>query len=202
MTTIRQIQSLFSDGQHGKLIADLSQYRADLPMELVDALGGSTTAAAAMAAIRLQELNQQRTTLYRALIARLIGGQESNGGWGDALVTSLVIRTLIADPDGRAAAIRGIILLAGIQRDDGSVSRDLVRRLPGDAVATAFVLAHLSRNPEFAARFRVEAAIYSLTAARPTIAVALLPLVKLAVQRASGSVGGQAHKLMQLAMAS
>ncbi|RYZ57325.1 MAG: hypothetical protein EOP08_17355, partial [Proteobacteria bacterium] len=71
MTTVRQIQSLLSDGQNGKLLGELAQYRGDLPGELVAELGGSATAAVAMAAIRLQELNQQRTTLYRALLARL-----------------------------------------------------------------------------------------------------------------------------------
>lgn len=202
MTTVRQMHSLLSDGQNAKLLGELAQYRGDLPGELVAELGGSATAAVAMAAVRLQELNQQRTTLYRALLARLVGSQESNGGWGDVLVTSLAIRALLADPTGKPAAIRGIQLLVATQKDDGSLPREAIRRLPGDATATAFVLVHLSRSQEFAMRFRVEAAINILAQSRPLVSPAVQSLIKLAVQRASASVGGQAQRLVQLAMAS
>ena len=202
MTTTRQIQALLSDGQHAKLIEGLAHYRSDLPAEAISALNGSPMAAAAVAAIRLQELNQQRDGVYRNLIARLIAAQESNGGWGDTLVTSLVARALLGEPSARSAAIRALILLAGLQKDDGSLPRDPVRRLPGDALTTAFALAHLARSQEFAQRFRIESAIFALTQARGTVSPAVEPLIKLVVQRASASVGGQAMRLVQLAMAS
>lgn len=202
MTTIRQMQSLLSDGQHAKLLGELSQYRGDLPGELVAELGGSATVAVAMAAVRLQELNQSRTTLYRALLARLVGSQESNGGWGDVMTTALAVRALLGDATSKPAAVRGIQLIVGLQKDDGTLPRESLRRMPGDIPATAFVLAHLSRSNEFAHRFRVEAAIGSLTQARPLVSPAVQSLIKLAVQRASASVGGQAQRLVALAMAS
>ena len=136
------------------------------------------------------------------LIARLIELQEKNGGWGSTLVTALATRAMLNDPAGRAAGVRGAVLLTQLQKDDGSMPREAVRRLPGDAVATAFTLMHLARASDFAQVFRLEAAIHSVTAARGTVAPQLLPFIKMAVQRAGSSVGGQAQGLVSLAMAS
>lgn len=202
MTTVRQMQSWMSDGQHGRAIAELSQFRGDLPAEIVRELNGSAIAAVALAAIRLQELNQQRTTLYRGLLARLVGLQLADGGWGDVLPSALAIRALLGDASTRGDAIRGIDWLCGQQKDDGSLSREPIRRLPGETMVTAFVLAHLSRSSEFAMRFRIEAALKSLAGPRPLASPAVQSLIKLAIQRASASVGGQARQLVALAMAS
>jgi hypothetical protein len=202
MTTVRQINGLLTEGHTGRLFGELCQYRSDVPPALMAELGGSALATAALAAIRLQELSQTQTPVSRNLIAKLVASQESNGGWGNTLVTAMATRALLNDPESRPAAIRGVVLLTQLQKDDGSLPREAVRRLPGDAIATAFVLVQLARSAEFANRFRLEAAVHTLTTARATIAPAMLPFVKLAVQRASSMIGGQAMGLVQLAMAS
>lgn len=202
MTTVRQINGLLTDGQTGRLFAELCQYRSDVPPVLMGELGQSALATAALAAIRLQELSQIQTSVYKNLIAKLVSSQESNGGWSNTLVTALVTRALLNDPCSRPAAIRGIVLLTQLQKDDGSLPREAIRRLPGDVAATAFVLVQLARSAEFSNRFRLEAAVHTLTSARPTTPSTLLPFVKLAIQRASSMIGGQAMGLVKLAMAS
>ena len=202
MTTVRQIGGLLGDGQNRKLFNELCRYRADIPEMLAGELGVSPTATAALATIRLQELSQTRVPIYRNLVAKLVEAQEANGGWGNTLITALATRALVNEPTARQAGLRGITLLGQLQKEDGSLPRETVRRLPGDATATAFTLVQLGRLADFAQCFRLEAAIHTLTVARATVAPALLPFIKLAVQRAGSSIGGQAAGILRLAMAS
>lgn len=202
MTTVRQIDGMWTDGQGKKLFAELSKFRPDVPEFLAADLGGSAIATAALSMIRLQELSQTRTQLYRALLARLLVTQEADGGWGDTLATALAARALLSDAEGRSAGMRAIILLGNVQKEDGTFPRKAGRRMEGDTLATAFVLAHLARVTDAANRFRLEGAISALIGARATASPLLLPLIKLAVSRASIQVGGQARGIIQLALAS
>ncbi len=203
MTTVRQMDGMWTDGQGKKLFAELSRFRPDVPEFLTAELGGSAVATAALSMIRLQELSQTRTQLYRALLARLTVTQEADGGWGgDTLTTALAARALLNDAEGRSAGLKAVILLSNLQHEDGMFPRATVRRMPGDTLATAFVLAHLSRMPDVANRIRLEAAIGALMAARSTASLLLSPLIKLGITRASGQIGGQARGIVQLALAS
>jgi hypothetical protein len=202
MTTVRQIDGMWTDGQGRKLFSELSKFRPDVPEFLAGDLGILPIAAAALSMIRLQELNQTRTQLYRALLARVLVTQDADGGWGDTLATVLAARALLNDPEGRSAGLKAVILLSNFQLDDGTFPRTLARRLAGDTLATAFVLAHLARMSEVANRVRVEAAIGALVEARPTASPLLQPLIKLAISRASSQIGGQARGIVQLALAS
>lgn len=202
MTTVRQIDGMWTDGQGKKLFAELSKFRPDVPEFLGAELGTHPIATAALSMLRLQELSQTRTQLYRALLARVLVTQEADGGWGDTLATVLAARALLSDSEGRSAGVKAAILLGNLQNEDGTFPRTTNRRLPGDTLTTAFVLAHLSRISEAANRIRLEAAIGGLAAARSTVSLLLQPLVKLALSRASSQVAGQARGLVQLALAS
>ena len=202
MTTVKQMDGMWTDGQGKKLFAELSKFRPDVPEFLTAELGGSAVATAALSMIRLQELSQTRTSLYRALLARLTVTQEADGGWGDALATTLATRALLNEPEGRSAGMKAVILLGNLQKEDGSFPRETIRRLSGDALATAFILAHLSRISDVANRFRLEAAINHLVESRSTASPLTLPLIKLAISRASSQIGGQARGIVQLALAS
>ena len=202
MTTVKQMDSLWTVGQGKKLFSELSKFRPDVPEFLTAELGGSAVATAALSMIRLQELSQTRTQLYRALFARLIATQESDGGWGDTIVTALAARSLLNEPEGRSAGMGAIVLLANLQTPDGTFPRNTVRRLAGDTLTTAFVLAHLARLSEMANRFKIEAAIGALIQSRSTASPLLLPLIELALARASCQIGGQARGLVQMALAS
>lgn len=202
MTTVRQMDGMWTDGQGKKLFAELSKFRPDVPEFLTTELGGSAVAAAALSMIRLQELSQTRTPLYRALLARLTVTQQPDGGWGDTLATVLAARALLNDAEGRSAGMKAVVLLSGLQLEDGTFPRTTSRRIAGDTLATAFFLAHLVRIPDVANRIRLEAAVSGLVAARATASPLLTPLVKLAISRASSQIGGQARGIVQLALAS
>jgi hypothetical protein len=193
---------MWTDGQGKKLFAELSKFRPDVPEFLAADLGGSAVATAALSMIRLQELSQTRTQLYRALLARVLVTQEADGGWGDTLATVLAARALLNDAEGRSAGIKAVILLGKLQGGDGTFPRATTRRLAGDTLTTAFVLAHLGRVADVANRIRLEAAIGSLVTAKSTAGPLLQPLLKLAISRASCQVGGQARGIVQLALAS
>lgn len=205
MTTVRQMDGLWNDGQGKKLCAELARFRPDVPECVTADLGGSAVATAALSMIRLQELSQTRTSLYRALLARVLVTQEADGGWGDTLATALAARALLNDAEGRSAGMKAIILLASVQKEDGTFPRSTLpalRRLEGDTLTTAFVLAHLARLADVGHRLQMESAIGALVHARGTASPLWLPLIKLAIARASSQVGGQARGLVQLALAS
>lgn len=202
MTTVRQIDGMWTDGQNKKLLTELSKFRPDVPEFLAAELGGWVAATAALSMIRLQELSQTRTQLYRALLARLLVTQEAAGGWGDTLATVLAARALLNDAEGRSAGMKAVVLLSNHQREDGTFPRTLSRRTDGDTLTTAFVLAHLARVGDVANRIRLEAAIGAIVHAKSAASLLLSPLIKLAVSRASSQVGAQARGIVQLALAS
>ena len=202
MTTVRQIDGMWTDGQGKKLFSELARFRPDVPEFLATELGSLPIATAALSMIRLQELSQTRTQLYRALLARVLVTQEADGGWGDTLATVLAARALLNDPEGRSAGMKAVILLSKLQREDGTFPRTTTRRLAGDTLATAFVLAHLGRIADVANRIRLESAIGNLVEAKATASPLLQPLIKLAISRANSQVGGQARGIVQLALAS
>lgn len=202
MTTVRQIDGMWTDGQGKKLFGELSKFRPDVPEFLATDLGNLPIATAALSMIRLQELSQTRTQLYRALLARVLVTQEADGGWGDTLATVLAARALLNDPEGRSAGTKAVVLLSNLQHEDGTFPRTTTRRLAGDTLATAFVLAHLGRIADVANRIRLEAAIGYLVKAKATASPLLQPLIKLSISRANSQVGGQARGIVQLALAS
>jgi hypothetical protein len=75
--------------------------------------------------------------------------QESDGGWGDPILTALCLRALLGGRGGGEAIEQGLSYLAGLQKDEGIWPRIPFRRMPADALASAMVLYHLSHEQRF-----------------------------------------------------
>jgi hypothetical protein len=207
MTTIRQINALLTTGQAAKLARELSRFRADMPAtvlgEFETSPEGVSLAAVALAAIRLQEIDQTHAPMYASLIGRLLKTQAPDGSWADGcpFVSAMAIRALLNWSETQHAATRGIESLSRLQRDDGSFPRTGPRRLPGDALATAFVLTHLGEFAVFADRIRLGAALHWLGQNRTDLAPEDRPLARMAMSRSVQHIAGQARKLIDLAIA-
>ncbi|MFT3786099.1 MAG: hypothetical protein QM770_08035 [Tepidisphaeraceae bacterium] len=200
MTTIRQINGMMNDGQTRKLVQELTRYRADVPAAVAGDLEGSPVAAAALAAIRLLEIDQTHMPVFTQLLGRLLKTQTADGSWddGDPFVTALAARALLGWPETRPAALRAIAFLTGLQRDDGSFPRTGPRRLPGDALATAFVLVQLAEFADFAESIRLGAALFWLGQNRHSLSPDCRSLARNAVSRSMHHIGGQARQLVEL----
>ena len=72
-----------------------------------------------MAIIRLEELSQSHVTLHKSLLRALLASQESDGGWGDPMLTSLCVRALLVNNGGGDAVDRGLSYLAALQQPSG-----------------------------------------------------------------------------------
>lgn len=206
MTTIRQINALLTTNQPAKLLRELSRFRADVTdtvLTEVENAEGTGLAAVALAAIRLQEIDQTHTPMYASLIGRLLSSQSTDGTWHDGcpFVSAMAIRALLNWPETALAANRGIEAIARMQRDDGGFPRIGPRRLPGDALATAFILTHLGQFAAFADRVRLGAALHWLGQNRNELSAADRALARSAVQRSVHHIAGQARKLIDLAIA-
>jgi hypothetical protein len=201
MTSVRQISGLWSEGQTRRLVAELVRYRAEFIPELAAELGGSAVAAAALAVIRLHEYDQSHLPVFAALLGKLLASQETDGSWGDPVLTALASRALLCWPETLPAARRGMDSLGSLQREDGSLPRTSLRRLVGDAMTTAFVLAQLGSEAEFTGRFRIGAAIYWLGSVRDELSPGVRQLARTGIARSLPNLPGQAQKLARLVAA-
>ncbi len=158
MITTRQIEKLFASCMYQKLLHQLLAMRPEsslrLEMELCQAIP-----AAAMAIIRLDELNQVHAAIYPELLRILLAAQEADGGWGDPLLTALCLRALLCCQGDGPAIQRGIVYLANLQRPDGLWPRVPIRRTDGDAFVSAFILFQLGQDDRFASAVQLNQAI-------------------------------------------
>src|SRR4051794_9974260 len=111
MQTIRQIERYWSARQHDRLARELLAARPEFSHRLVAELSHSVPTAA-LALIRLDELNQARHPLNQTLIRHIIAAQEGDGGWGDPLITALCLRALTCNRGQGPSVDRGIAYLA------------------------------------------------------------------------------------------
>jgi len=148
MLTTRYIEKLWDGRQYQRILEELIGPRVESPA--VEELRQSpTAAAAALALIRLDELHQVHASLCPRLIRSLVALQEADGGWGDVAVTALCVRALSLQ-NGRGAAIeRGVAYLAALQQPGGIWPKIPIRRMPADALVSAFVLFQLADHCEF-----------------------------------------------------
>jgi hypothetical protein len=175
MITIRQIERLFNDQQWSRLLRELLANRPENPW-LSDATEcdemrhfsrecamrhplAAVVPIAALAMIRLDELNQAGHPFYRRLLNVILTSQQKDGGWGDLLVTSLCVRALIAGAGSGVAIEGGLGFLAALQKTEGSWPKDPIRRLPADGYTTAFILHQLGEFSAFRDAVRFHDAI-------------------------------------------
>ena len=148
MFTIRQIERLWNSKQYRRLAVELLQGRPEASYRL-EAEFGRSVPAAALALVRMDELAQSHHPLYRTLLNVLIVAQEADGGWGDVMTTAVCVRALTCG-DGQGMAVeRGLTYLAQLQKAEGIWPKVPIRRMPGDAFVSAFVLFELAEVEAF-----------------------------------------------------
>ena len=162
MQTTRQIERQWSARQYDRLARELLAPRPEYSPRLLAELSRSVPAAA-LALIRLDELNQSNHPLCGKLIRTIIAAQEGDGGWGDPLVSALCLRALMCSKGLGLCVHRGIAHLASLQKDEGAWPAAPIRRLPEDAFVTAFILFHLADHDAFRAAVRLDDALAWLT---------------------------------------
>jgi hypothetical protein len=153
MMTVRQIERLYSAKDYSRLLHDLTSHRADALIRW-DSRASRPTLAAAMAAMRLDELNQAHHPYCGKLLQVVLAAQESDGGWGDPLTTALCLRALLASRGDGMVIERGVAYLAQVQRDEGAFPTGPFRRMPADTHVTAGVMYLLAEYPAFWAGVR------------------------------------------------
>jgi hypothetical protein len=158
MITVRHIERLWSNKTWGKLIRELLCSRPENSLRLESELH-SLVAAAAMAMIRLDELNQTHAPLFSKLLKTLIVSQEADGGWRDAATTAICLRALMIDRGQGMVIDGGLKYLASLQQPEGGWPKVPIRRMPADGFTSALVLFHLTGSPAFSTAVRLEDAI-------------------------------------------
>src|SRR4051794_15294842 len=115
MTTIRQIERLWVARRYERLLGELVAHRPEASFRLGRETGMSLPAAA-MGVVRLDELDQSHVPLYSRLVRAVIAAQETDGGWGDPVLTALCLRALLCGR-GHGAAVDGAArYLANLQK--------------------------------------------------------------------------------------
>lgn len=158
MQTTRQIERFWSARQYDRLARELLAPRPEFSHRLVAELSHSVPAAA-LALIRLDELNQAHHPLNQVLIRHVIAAQEGDGGWGDPLVTALCLRALSCGRGQGPIVDRGFAYLADLQKPQGVWPAVPIRRAAEDAFASAFILFCLADHPVFRAAVHLEDAV-------------------------------------------
>src|SRR5437867_8980770 len=126
MITIRHIQRLFSHHQHPRLYRELIAGRPEATLGLEGVLA-RVVPIAALGMIRLDELSQSHTSMYRRLLNVVLTAQQPDGGWGDAMTTALAVRALLAGGGQGPAVDRGLAHLAGLQKEESLWPRETLR---------------------------------------------------------------------------
>jgi hypothetical protein len=168
MMTVRHIERLFSNHQHPRLYRELIAGRPEATANGLDSVLSRVVPIAALGMIRLDELSQTQTSLYRRLMSVVLTAQHPvNGGWGDCVTTAIAVRALLGNAStGHGQAIeRGLAYLANSQTDTGLWTPEG----SPDPLASAFVLLQLGDRAAFrqAVRF-VEAVDWFNAHARST----------------------------------
>lgn len=157
MTTIRQIERFWTAREYTTLFRELVAARPEARFRLeVDV---RPALAAAIAAVRLDELAQSHAPLYTRLVRAILAAQEADGGWGDPVTTTLCLRALMCGRGEGVAVERGLVYLANLQKPEGIWPNLPLRRMPADAHVSAFILGQLGDGPAFRAAVRFDQAV-------------------------------------------
>jgi len=148
MMTVRQIERLWTSKAYPRLLHTLITPRPEAALRLESDLEARASAAA-ISLIRLEELNQTHTEMYRTLLKALIAFQQLDGSWSDPLTTSLCLRALLACHGSGRAVDLALGYLSNLQKDEGIWPNEPIRRMPADAYVSAFILYQLSSYEQF-----------------------------------------------------
>lgn len=149
MVTVRQMERDWVARKYEKLLASLTAARPEANFAF-DPSAGRAVPAAAVALIRLDELNQAYVPLYGRLVRALLAAQSvTDGGWGDPAVTALCLRALMGSRGNGLAIERGLDYIASLQKDDGLWPAGPIRRMAADTITSAFVLYQLGDKAVF-----------------------------------------------------
>jgi hypothetical protein len=165
MITVKQLERTWDTQNYERLFRCLVVSRPESVIEL-EFDGGWIAPTAAIAMICLDELSQSHAPVYQRLVRTLLAEQQSDGGWGDLATTALCLRALLCGEGHGPTVDRGIEFLARLQKPEGLWPRFPLRRMPEDALISAFIIYELGHHPEFrsAVRMNDAAAWFELNA--------------------------------------
>src|SRR2546430_10319902 len=119
MITVRHIERLFSHQQHPRLYRELIAGRPEAMLgEGVEAVLGRVVPIAALGMIRLDELSQSHTSMYRRLLNVVLTAQQGDGGWGDPMTTAVALRAPLSRGRQGPAVDRRLPDPANLPQDD------------------------------------------------------------------------------------
>lgn len=169
MMTVRQIEKRWNAQLPAKLIDDLLASRPEDSSRLRRVLSANPVAVAAMALVRLDELNQSHTPLASRLLRHVLATQGDDGGWDSPAVTAICLRALLLCGGHGLAIDRGMQSLAALQKDDGLWPTLPIRRTESDAFVSAFILFCLGDSPAFRQAVRFAPALDRMTRDLPSL---------------------------------
>ena len=120
--------------------------------------------SAALAVIRLDELDQSNAKIYPKLIKTILLAQEADGGWGDLVTTCICLRALFCGQGNGMAIDRGLRYLADMQKAEGIWPNVPIRRMPADPYISALILYELADQKAFRTAIRLRDAVDWFTA--------------------------------------
>jgi hypothetical protein len=168
MMNVRMIDRAYAARDFSRLLHDLTSHRADALVQW-DPQASRPVLAAAMSAIRLDELSQAHHPFCGKLLQIVLKAQEADGGWGDPLTSALCLRALMANRGDGVAIERGLAYLAALQQEEGSFPAGPFRRMPADAHVTAAILYFLGEYAAVYQSIHVSAAADWLNSHTPTM---------------------------------
>jgi hypothetical protein len=158
MITVRQVERLWNARAYPRLLQELMSVRPEGALR-ISADVETRSAAAAIALIRLEELNQSHNEMYSTLIKALIAYQQLDGSWTDPLTTALCLRALLAGHGSGPSVDAGLSYLASLQKEEGIWPNEPIRRMPADAYVSVFILYQLSAYEAFRSATRFDDAL-------------------------------------------
>jgi hypothetical protein len=158
MLTVRYIEKLWEGRKYGRLLDELIGPRVEA-LAATELTETPSASAAAMALVRLDEMHQAHAPICGKLIRTILALQDSDGGWGDVATTALCLRALCLQNGAGLSIERGIQYLAALQQPAGIWPKIPIRRMPEDALVSAFVMLQLGDNSRFQEVGRFEAAV-------------------------------------------
>lgn len=158
MLTVRHMEKRWQAKQYSRLLDELISPRVEslLSGELA---ATATLAAAALGLVRLEEMDQSHTAICPRLIRTILAHQQADGGWGDVSISALCLRALCLNQGNGESVQRGMGYLATLQQPEGIWPKIPLRRMPADALVSAFTLLELGDNEQFRAAVQFDSAV-------------------------------------------